>query len=123
MTEKRGQPDKKRGQPDKKGGQPDAEDAAQPTMRRDCPHCHQPMSRWAASHNDFGDGMGFCADVMLVCFNDACPMYVNGWNSLYGSVRRVGSVRYFYNPDDGDQGVLPVGHRSALKGDIITDDR
>jgi hypothetical protein len=84
-----------------------------------CRHCGQPMKKWAASQNDFGDGMGFCADILLVCFNDDCPMYVKGWNSLYDTVRRVGSVRHFYNPEDGFQGVLPVGHRDALRGDII----
>ncbi len=91
-------------------------------MHHDCPHCQQPMLKWAASNNDFGDGMGFCTDVLLVCFNDACSMYVNGWNSLFSAVRRVGSVRYFYNPDDGDQGVLPVAYKDALRGDIIADD-
>lgn len=90
--------------------------------QRDCLHCGQPMKKWAASQNDFGDGMGFCTDVMLVCFNDECPIYVKGWNSLFNSVRRIGSVRYFYNPDDGDQGVLPVAHRDALRGDIIADE-
>ena len=98
------------------------EDDGQAKLRRNCPHCEQPMKKWAATHNDFGDGMGFCADVLLVCFNDECPMYVKGWNSLFNSVRRIGSVRYFYNPDDGDQGVLPVAFRNALKGDIIEDD-
>ncbi len=84
-----------------------------------CPHCKVQMKRWEATHNDFGDGMGYCTDYMLVCFNDECPMYVNGWNSLYDHFGRVGSVRYFFNPDDGDSGVLPVAHKDALRGDII----
>lgn len=88
-------------------------------IKHNCVHCHQPMSRWAASQNDFGDGLGFCVSELLVCFNDECSMYVNGWNSMYDRYGRVGSVRYFFNPDDGDSGVLPVGHRSALRGDII----
>ncbi|MBF0161187.1 MAG: hypothetical protein HQL88_02770 [Magnetococcales bacterium] len=84
-----------------------------------CPHCDQPTLRWRASQNEFGDGMGFCTDVLLVCFNDECPMFVKGWNSLFENYRRVGSVRYFYDAGDGTQGVLPVAHKSALRGDII----
>ena len=87
----------------------------------DCIHCGQPMLEWSASQNDFGDGLGYGATMMLVCFNDDCPMYVKGWNSMFDRYGRVGSVRYFYNPDDGDNGVLPVAHRSALRGDIIKD--
>ncbi|WP_130470204.1 hypothetical protein [Candidatus Magnetaquicoccus inordinatus] len=86
---------------------------------RACRHCGQPMSKWLATHNDWGDGMGFCTDIMLVCFNDECPIYVKGWNTLYDKYRKVGSVRHFYNPDDGFQGVLPVGHKDALRGDIV----
>ncbi|MBF0180375.1 MAG: hypothetical protein HQM03_10175 [Magnetococcales bacterium] len=89
---------------------------------KECPHCQVPMKKWAAGgHNFTGDGMGFTSDVMLVCFNDDCPMFVKGWDSLYNTMRRVGSVRAFYNPEDGDEGVLPVGHRAALRGDIIED--
>ncbi|MEO5339526.1 MAG: hypothetical protein H7837_03260 [Magnetococcus sp. MYC-9] len=86
-----------------------------------CCHCGQPMRRWRASQNDFGDGLGFCVDELLVCFNDECPMYVKGWNSLFQNFRRVGSVRHYYDPQDGTQGVLPVAHRDALRGDIIED--
>ncbi|MBF0340379.1 MAG: hypothetical protein HQL95_05375 [Magnetococcales bacterium] len=86
----------------------------------DCPHCGVPMKKWAsAGHNFCGDGMGFVSDFMFVCFNDDCSMYVKGWNSLFNSMGRIGSVRAFYNPDDGDEGVLPVAHKSAMRGDII----
>lgn len=86
---------------------------------KECPHCGEKMKKWWANSNEFGDGLGFCTNVMLVCFNDACPMYVNGWNSLYDHYRRIGSVRYFFSPDDGDSGVLPVAHKDALRGDIV----
>lgn len=88
----------------------------------DCPHCQVPMKKWASSgHNFFGDGMGFVSDFMFVCFNDDCLMYVKGWDSLFNSVGRIGSVRAFYNPEDGDAGVLPVAYKDALRGDIIDD--
>ncbi|GAB0058831.1 hypothetical protein SIID45300_03188 [Candidatus Magnetaquicoccaceae bacterium FCR-1] len=88
----------------------------------DCPHCGVAMKKWAAAgHNFCGDGMGFVSDFMFVCFNDDCPMYVKGWNSLFERYGRVGSVRAFYNPDDGEEGVLPVAHKMALRGDILED--
>ena len=46
-------------------------------------------------------------------------MYVKGWNSLYDTVRRIGSVRYFTDPSDWMTGVLPVAHKDALRGDIV----
>ncbi len=90
-------------------------------MAQDCPHCNEPMLKWWAATNDFGDGMGFCTDIVLVCFNDECPMYVKGWNSLYDNFGRVGSVRCYHDPSDGSSGVLPVAHKDALRGDIVKD--
>jgi|SaaInl4_150m_RNA_FD_contig_31_343673_length_843_multi_3_in_0_out_0_1 hypothetical protein len=90
-------------------------------MKKDCPHCNEPMLKWWAASNEFGDGMGFCTDILLVCFNNDCPMFVKGWNSLYDKFGRVGSVRYYFDPSDGISGVLPVAYKDALRGDIVTD--
>ncbi|MBF0124326.1 MAG: hypothetical protein HQL60_03185 [Magnetococcales bacterium] len=84
-----------------------------------CPHCQQVLLRWAAAQHDFEDGLGFGVLEMLVCFNNQCPMYVKGWNSLFENYGRIGSVRYYYSPDDGDEGVLPIAHGDALRGDIV----
>jgi hypothetical protein len=90
-------------------------------MKKDCPHCNEPMLKWWAASNEFGDGLGFCTDILLVCFNNECPMYVKGWNSLYDTVKRIGSVRYFFDPSDETSGVLPVAYKDALRGDIVQD--
>ncbi|MBF0158181.1 MAG: hypothetical protein HQL58_01535 [Magnetococcales bacterium] len=89
------------------------------TGRYCCPHCQQQLLRWEAAQHDFEDGLGFCVSEMLVCFNDQCSMYIKGWNSLFDHYGRVGSVRYYYSPEDGEEGVLPVAHRDALRGDVV----
>ncbi|MBF0310695.1 MAG: hypothetical protein HQL56_14325 [Magnetococcales bacterium] len=84
-----------------------------------CPHCQEPMKKWSVAPQTYEDGLGFGTDVLLVCFNDNCPLYVKGWNSMFENYGRVGSVRYFLNARDGDCGALPVGHAMAMRGDII----
>ncbi len=91
-------------------------------QNKTCPHCRQRMKRWAAAQHDFEDGLGFGVYDMYVCFNDLCPMYVKGWNSMFENYGRIGSVRYFYNAHDNDDGVLPVAHRDAMRGDLLDDD-
>lgn len=88
---------------------------------RECPHCHGMLSRYSVSAFNFSDGLGWGVPELLICFNDTCPIFANGWNTLYERYGVVGSQRFFRNPYDGDQGVLPAGNRDAMRGDIIED--
>ncbi|MBF0367935.1 MAG: hypothetical protein HQL52_00605 [Magnetococcales bacterium] len=90
--------------------------------KKDCIHCGQPMPLWAVSSHDYSDGLGFGTPVMRVCFNDECPFHVKGWNTMHDSYGRIGSVRFFFNPFDGDNGALPVAHKDAMRGDIIEEE-
>lgn len=86
-----------------------------------CPHCNVQMKKWSVSPFNYSDGLGFGTDLLHVCFNDACPIYVKAWNVMFERYGRVGSQRFFHNPDDDDKGVLPVAHKDAMRGDIIED--
>ncbi|MBF0177312.1 MAG: hypothetical protein HQL63_10780 [Magnetococcales bacterium] len=87
--------------------------------KENCPHCQQVLKRWLAPPINFSDGLGYGADALLVCFNDTCPVYVDGWNTMFDRYGRIGSMRFWSNPQDGDKGVLPVAHKDALRGDIV----
>ncbi|MEO5379018.1 MAG: hypothetical protein H7832_14750 [Magnetococcus sp. DMHC-6] len=86
-----------------------------------CRHCGEPMQMWSTPTFNFTDGLGFGTDILRVCFNDLCPMYVKGWNTLFEKYGKIGSMRFYRNPVDGDEGVLPVAHKDAMRGDIISD--
>ncbi|MGN7614404.1 hypothetical protein ACQZV8_20230 [Magnetococcales bacterium HHB-1] len=86
-----------------------------------CPHCNQVLKKWTTSPFNYSDGLGFGAETLYVCFNDECPLYKKAWNTMYENYGRVGSMRYWFNPQDGDEGVLPVGNADAMKGDITGD--
>ncbi|MBF0154195.1 MAG: hypothetical protein HQL64_10690 [Magnetococcales bacterium] len=84
-----------------------------------CPHCNLKLKRWSAPPINFSDGLGYGSADLMVCFNDDCPIYVNGWNTMFDRYGRIGSMRFWKDPRDGDSGVLPVAHKDALRGDII----
>ncbi|MEO5364863.1 MAG: hypothetical protein H7831_00595 [Magnetococcus sp. WYHC-3] len=84
-----------------------------------CPYCGQALRKWSNSTFTYSDGLGFPAHHLNVCFNDECSLYVRGWNSMFDNYGRVGSMRYWFNPHDGDSGALPVAHKDAMRGDII----
>ena len=47
-----------------------------------CPHCNQEMSLWEVPPINFSDGLGWGEPFLFLCFNDECPLYVNGWGEL-----------------------------------------
>lgn len=92
------------------------------TEKHTCPHCAAPLKTYSVSPFNFSDGLGWGNDVLFVCFNDQCPVYVKAWTTMLERYGRIGSQRYFYNPLGKQHGVLPVGHKNAMKGDIIEDE-
>lgn len=79
-----------------------------------CPHCDQPMDRWAIP-----DGLPFDEDWHWVCFNDECPYYVKGWKWMEEKFGRPASYRHRQNPQSKDYGPLAVWSDMALRAGII----
>ncbi|MBF0621871.1 MAG: hypothetical protein HQL54_08080 [Magnetococcales bacterium] len=88
-------------------------------LDRECPHCKEKLKKYSVSSFNFSDGLGFGTPLLLVCFNDECKIFKDGWSAMFDNYGKTGSMRYWYNPVDGDEGVLPVGSREAMRGDII----
>jgi hypothetical protein len=79
-----------------------------------CPHCGQALTKWiAALENSWGPHF------QLVCFNDECPYFVNGWEWMRKNYNQNVSYRYRYNPQTGEAGPLPVFSKTALRGGIV----
>lgn len=82
-----------------------------------CPHCHEPLKRFALP-----DNTGWQEPYHLACFNDACPYFRNGWVWMFDRYGVKSSYRHRVIPTTGASSPLPVWSRDALKDRIIEDD-
>jgi SAM-dependent methyltransferase len=82
-----------------------------------CPHCGERMLKWAVPENPFE--ATWDNDFMYICFNDACPYYVRGWDFMYREGNRGSSYRLMYNPENDCCMPIPVPTPRALKESII----
>jgi predicted RNA-binding Zn-ribbon protein involved in translation (DUF1610 family) len=88
-----------------------------------CPHCGQKLNKWSTPAFNFADGLGWCTPFLYVCFNDECTFFVNSWKHMNETYGQEMGYRYMLHPDSGESASLPVGHRMAMKGDIIDEIR
>jgi SAM-dependent methyltransferase len=82
-----------------------------------CPHCGEKMLKWAVPDNPFE--VTWDNDFMYICFNDACPYYVRGWDFMYREGNRSSSYRLMYNPEKDCCMPIPVPTPKALRESII----
>ena len=81
-----------------------------------CPYCGEQLQKWMVPDNPFSQTWD--NDFMYICFNDACPYYVRGWDHMTGAGNRGTSYRLMYNPDKDCCMPIPVPSPHALKNGI-----
>jgi SAM-dependent methyltransferase len=82
-----------------------------------CPYCGEKLRKWAVPENPFE--VTWDNDFMYICFNDACPYYVRGWDFMYRDGNRGASYRLMYNPEKDCCIPIPVPSPKALRESII----
>ena len=86
-----------------------------------CPHCGQEMEIWEVPPVAFSDGLGWDSPYMYVCFNDDCPLYLNGWDNLWENFSQRASYRCIKSPNDNNFEAMPVFSPIGGQGQVIDD--
>ncbi len=84
-----------------------------------CPHCRTELSCCEAPPFHIGDGLGWGSEVLYICLNDDCPMFVNGWKQIEIQYGHNSSYRYMQLPGSGEANAMMVGSSDAFKGSVI----
>lgn len=85
-----------------------------------CPHCGERLKKWLVPDNPFAQTWD--NDYMYICFNDACPYYVRGWDHMHRDGNRGTSYRLMYHPEKDRCFPIPVPTPKALRDGIVEKD-
>ncbi len=84
-----------------------------------CPHCKQTMSLCESPPIHVGDGLGWGSDVLFICLNDACPLFLKGWEQIEHQYGHHASYRYMEVPGSPEGNCMMVGNSDAFKACIV----
>lgn len=89
-----------------------------------CPHCSQEMVIWECPPMNFSDGLGWGTPYLYVCFNDDCPLYLEGWKNIYEQYANIASYRCICDPMSmsGNMECMSVFSREGGTGSIIDEE-
>jgi hypothetical protein len=86
---------------------------------KNCPHCKQTLSLCEAPPIHVGDGLGWGSDVLFICLNDGCSLFLNGWDKIEAQYGHHASYRYMELPGSPEGNCMMVGNADAFKACII----
>ena len=87
-----------------------------------CPHCKEELSCCEAPPIHVGDGLGWGSDILFICLNDACSVFLNGWKTIEEQYGHHSSYRYMELPDSKEKNYMMVGNADAFKACVINKD-
>jgi hypothetical protein len=79
------------------------------------------MNIWEVPPFSFSDGLGWGTPYLFVCFNDACSLYVSGWENLEENYAHHASYRCMNYPGTQQFECIPVFSPIGGTGQIIDD--
>ena len=80
-----------------------------------CPHCGDELKKWEVPQHCFTEWPN---EYMYICFNDECPYFVRGWDSMAKQMN-PGSYRLMYDPLTDTCQPVPVYNRNTLRDGIM----
>jgi hypothetical protein len=83
-----------------------------------CEYCQTELTLCDSPPLSFADGLGW-GDLLLVCLNDSCSLYVNGWKQLKASQGKTASARFVKCPDETNGLPMLVCSSSDLKNSVV----
>jgi len=86
-----------------------------------CKHCGVKMSIWEVPMIAVGDGLGWGTPYLYICFNDECPLYVQGWDNIMENYAHNASYRCMCYPGTEQFECIPVFSPQGATGQIIDD--
>ncbi len=86
---------------------------------KSCPHCKENLSICEAPPIHIGDGLGWGSEVLFICLNDSCPIFLNGWEKIEQQYGHHASYRYMELPDSKEKNYMMVGNSDAFKACVI----
>jgi hypothetical protein len=86
--------------------------------RGTCPHCGERLKKWMVP-----EGTNWTDEFLLVCFNDECSYYKEGWDWMQQQYGQTASYRYAVHPSTGGSSLIPVWSASATRDLIAEDDQ
>jgi predicted RNA-binding Zn-ribbon protein involved in translation (DUF1610 family) len=87
-----------------------------------CPHCGQEMVIWECPPVSFSDGLGWGTPYLYVCFNNDCPLYLEGWKNIMDHFATFASYRCICDPMSGKMDSMAVYTRDGGTGYIIDEE-
>jgi hypothetical protein len=85
----------------------------------DCPHCNQQLSCCEAPPVHIGDGLGWGSEILYICLNDYCSLFLRGWDQIEAKYGHHSSYRYMQLPNSNESNVMMVGNSDAFKASVI----
>lgn len=86
-----------------------------------CPHCNVEMKLWEVPPVAFSDGLGWGTPYLYLCFNDDCPLYVQGWKNIEENYGHTSSYRCMCYPGTETFECMPVFSSMGGTAQIIDD--
>jgi hypothetical protein len=84
-----------------------------------CPHCQIELACCEAPPIHIGDGLGWGSDILYICLNDECPLFIRGWEQIEVKYGHHASYRYMQLPGSNESNVMMVANADAFTGSIV----
>ncbi|MGL1932439.1 MAG: zinc ribbon domain-containing protein [Desulfotalea sp.] len=84
-----------------------------------CPHCKTRLLPCEAPQVHVGDGLGWGANVLFICLNDYCSLFLKGWQHIENKYGHHASYRYMELPGSTESNVMMVGNKEAFTGSVV----